>query len=60
MRYLIKHAEFKEEQECRIIQIRKLDEEDVETDENKGFYIDYSELTPEKVQTMTLSRILCK
>ena len=42
LRYLVKHAAFKEEQECRIILIRKLnDKEKVKSNDSNHLYVDY-------------------
>jgi len=50
LRYLVKHVAFKEEQECRIVQIKKLnDKEKVIADENNRLFVEYSELKPEYV-----------
>jgi len=49
LRYLVKHAAFKEEQECRIIQIKKVKDDEVEKDENNCFYIDYQKLNENNV-----------
>ena len=45
LRYLVKHAAFKEEQECRIIQIKKLNDKDkVKSDENNRLYVEYEKM----------------
>jgi tetratricopeptide (TPR) repeat protein len=44
LRYLTKHVAFKEEQECRIIKIEKLENENVKMDENKRMYLEYLEI----------------
>ena len=47
LRYLVKHAAFKEEQECRIIQIKKVNNKEVKTDKTdkeKCLYVDYLKL----------------
>jgi tetratricopeptide (TPR) repeat protein len=50
LRYLVKHAAFKEEQECRIIQIKKLNKEKkVKLDENNRLYVEYLKLSNENV-----------
>jgi hypothetical protein len=49
LRYLVKHFAFNEEQECRIIQIRKLNDKKVESDENNRLYIEYLEMNEENV-----------
>jgi tetratricopeptide (TPR) repeat protein len=42
LRYLVKHVAFKEEQECRIVKILKLDDKDIKhTEEYKQLYIEY-------------------
>jgi tetratricopeptide (TPR) repeat protein len=42
LRYLVKHVAFKEEQECRIIKILRLDHESVHIDDkSRRIYIDY-------------------
>ena len=50
LRYLVKHAAFKEEQECRIIEIKKFTDKDIKENENGCFYMDYLKLTPENVE----------
>ncbi|MDR2595580.1 MAG: tetratricopeptide repeat protein [Fibromonadaceae bacterium] len=48
--YLVKHVAFKEEQECRIIQIRKLSyKEKVQADDNNRLFVEYLELSHENV-----------
>jgi|GEM_PF-2048769 len=50
LRYLIKHAAFKEEQECRVIQIKKLNDKDkVHLDENNRLYVVYQKLNETNV-----------
>jgi hypothetical protein len=50
LRYLVKHAAFKEEQECRIIQIKKLnDKDDVKPNENNRLYVEYEKLNEKNV-----------
>ncbi|MCL2186954.1 MAG: tetratricopeptide repeat protein [Treponema sp.] len=49
LRYLVKHVAFKEEQECRVVQIRKLDDKKVESDENNRFYVEYLKLDAKNV-----------
>ena len=50
LRYLVKHAAFKEEQECRIIQIKKLNDKDnVISDENNRLYVEYQKLHDKNV-----------
>ena len=52
LRYLVKHAAFKEEQECRIIQIAEFENEKrVKADDNR-FYIEYLELNKENVKNI--------
>jgi len=49
LRYLIKHVAFKEEQECRIIQIRKLDDRKIESNKNGRLYVEYLKLNKNNV-----------
>jgi len=54
LRYLVKHVAFKEEQECRIVQIKKFygnekNNEVVEADDNKRLFVKYMKLKPEYV-----------
>jgi len=49
LRYMIKNAAFKEEQECRIIQTKKITDPNVSEDENNRFYVDYYKLSPKNV-----------
>ena len=42
LRYLVKHSAFKEEQECRIIKICRLDNKEVELENNEKIYYKYS------------------
>ena len=49
LRYLVKHAAFKEEEECRIIKIKKVKDDEVEKDVNNCFYIDYQKLDENNV-----------
>jgi len=41
LRYLVKHVAFKEEQECRIIKICRLDSEDVSVEDCERIYCEY-------------------
>ena len=54
MRYLVKHVAFKEEQECRIIQIKKLEKDDKITEENNRLYIKYCTLNKNNVERICL------
>jgi len=57
LRYLVKHAAFKEEQECRIVKIKKLTdgiegdprEREIQPDENNRLYVNYLKLNTENV-----------
>jgi len=55
LRYLVKHAAFKEEQECRIIQVEKLNSAEVQTDEKQCHYIDYLELSKDNVSEIVFA-----
>ena len=55
LRYLVKHAAFKEEQECRIIQIKKLKDSEIVKDENNCFYVDYLKLNPNNVEKIVFA-----
>jgi len=54
LRYLIKNAAFKEEQECRIIQIKKLTDEKV-IEENNRFYVEYEKLSSDNVDKIVFA-----
>ncbi|MDR3047521.1 MAG: tetratricopeptide repeat protein [Bacteroidales bacterium] len=63
LRYLIKHVAFKEEQECRIIQIKKYSDEEIKieeikNDENnviaKRKYVEYLKANPYNVDVICL------
>ena len=41
LRYLVKHVAFKEEQECRILRIEKIDNDEVKVENNIHMFIDY-------------------
>jgi len=57
LRYLVKHAAFKEEQECRIVKIKKHTDEiekepnerEIKPDENNRLYVNYLKLNTENV-----------
>jgi len=49
LRYLVKHVAFKEEQECRIVQIRRLDDKMVKSNEKDCLYIDYMKMDKDNV-----------
>ena len=48
LRYLVKHTAFKEEQECRVIQIKKFDDKDVKSDKDNR-YVEYLKLDKRNV-----------
>ena len=51
LRYLIKHVAFKEEQECRIIQVKKIARnKKIKTDSNNRLYIKYLNLCKDSVE----------
>jgi len=51
LRYLIKHVAFKEEQECRIIQVKKIaGNNKIQTDSNNRLYIKYLNLCKDSVE----------
>jgi tetratricopeptide (TPR) repeat protein len=50
LRYLVKHIAFKEEQECRIIKILKLDDKDIKhTEKYEQLYVKYSPKVSEHI-----------
>lgn len=51
LRYLVKHVAFKEEQECRIVQIRKLKQNDkkIKSNESNCLYVEYLKLNEKNV-----------
>lgn len=56
LKYLIKHMAFKEEQECRMVFITKLDDELVKFDEkNNRIYIDYGPSVMEHLEKIYLA-----
>ena len=46
LRYLTKHVAFKEEQECRVIRIERIDNEKVGVDDRDRLYIEYLPVRP--------------
>lgn len=49
LRYLVKHAAFKDEQECRIIRICSLENNEVKANEDNRLYVNYLKLNERNV-----------
>ena len=55
LRYLVKHAAFQEEQECRMFYITDWDDEHIQTDYENWMYVNYSEAPRKHLRKLYLS-----